>query len=246
MRAIATMLGALALLWLSLSSGATAQVHGAADEAEARRLYALGKVEYVQGRFVEASERFGRAYALSGAPDLLFNMAQAHRLSGAAHCPEALALYRSYLAALPAADNHREVEEFIAELEPCPAPPPAAATPGREALPEGTPPSRAEAQPAPRRDQVRHLGPIVLSTVGAVLLAAGGAVYARAAVEHAEAERECPCYPGTLDRWKRLTVFSYVALGTGGAVLASGVSWWVFASPDPQAPGAALGATVRF
>ena len=116
---------AVIALWLSLVSSALAQAsepRSVADEAEARRLYALGKVEYAQGRFGQAGELFAQAYALSGAPSLLFNMAQAERLSGAPHCSEALALYRSYLAALPAADNRREVQEFIAQLDPCPAP----------------------------------------------------------------------------------------------------------------------------
>jgi tetratricopeptide (TPR) repeat protein len=244
MRATSTLLAAIALLLLVIPASAAAQVPpGAADEAEARRLYALGKVEYAQGRFVEASELFGRAYALSGAPGLLFNMAQAHRLSGSAHCPEALSLYRSYLSALPAADNRREVEEFIAQLEPCPAAPAPVPAPA----PASKSPPHAEPLPAPpRSERAPRIAPIVLTTAGAVLLAAGGALYARVAVKHAEAERECPCYPGTLDRWKRLTVVSYVALGSGGALLASGVSWWLFAAPDPQAPGATLGATGRF
>src|SRR4051812_49283826 len=69
---------------------------------EAKRLYADGKVEFAQGRYEQAIALFERAYALSGATGLLFNLAQAHRLAGQDHCPQALALYKSYLAAQPA------------------------------------------------------------------------------------------------------------------------------------------------
>ena len=75
---------------------------------------------------------------------------------------------------------------------------------------------------------------------------AGGVLYARARERHDQAERECPCYPGTLDRWKRLTFVSYALLGVGGAAVAGGVSWWVFASPSTHGKQAMLGATLRF
>src|SRR5882672_12511397 len=94
----------------------------AEPSAEARRLYAEGKAEYAQGHYAEAVTLFQRSYALSESPALLFNMAQAHRLAGPDHCADAVALYKSYLAAEPAAENKKEVEERIQQLGDC-APP---------------------------------------------------------------------------------------------------------------------------
>ena len=122
----------------------------AEPDPEARRLYAQGKAEYAQGHYVEAIALFERSYALSESTALLFNMAQAHRLAGPAHCADALALYKSYVAAEPGAENRKEVEERIAELgecasqksveSPAPAPAPAPA------------PVKDDANAAPRRE----------------------------------------------------------------------------------------------
>ena len=254
LRAIAVLL--MGMVWLSAHGKVCAQpeppaeAQESAQAAEARRLYAEGKVRYAQGDFVEAIALFERSYALSEAPGLLFNMAQAHRLLGEAHCPEALALYRSYLAALPGAENRREVEERIDELERCTAPVPApeasTVSPPASAAPTPEEPPHALTLPAPREPRRVPWAPVLLAGAGAAALVAGGVLYARASERHDRAEQECPCYPGTLDRWKRLTTLSYVLLGTGGAALAGGVSWWMFATPAPHGKQAMLGATLRF
>jgi tetratricopeptide (TPR) repeat protein len=247
----------LALLWLPANGKAQAQAEPAAppiesaEASEARRLYAEGKVQYAQGNFVEAIALFERSYALSEAPGLLFNLAQAHRLLGDAHCAEALALYKSYLAALPAAENRREVEERIAQLHSCASRPQAdEATPAPAAAPAVAPtveePPRARALPPLRSERAVRLPPVLLASVGVASLVAGGVLFARAKQRHDEAERECPCYPGTLDRWKRLSAVSYALLGVGGASLAAGLSWWAFAGPSPRGTQAMLGASVRF
>jgi hypothetical protein len=98
---------------------ASATARSAEPKVEARRLYAEGKAEYAQGHYAEAIALFERSYALSESSALLFNMAQAHRLAGPAHCSDAVALYKSYLAAEPAVENRKEVEERIAELGDC-------------------------------------------------------------------------------------------------------------------------------
>jgi len=223
---------------VEVGTGATTEqeAQGETEEAaEARHLYAEGRGEYAQGRFAQAIVLFERAYALSEAPGLLFNMAQAHRLAGDSHCPQALALYKSYLAALPTAENRREVQERIEALSPCPeqpaplaaeAPPAVALAPTLDAraLAKPTPPS------LPARKRPR-LGPALLAGVGLALLVTGGVMYGKAYAKHREAERECPCYPGAYAKWERLTKLSYAALGVGAAGVAGGVSWWVLGSP---------------
>src|SRR6188768_4464339 len=99
----------------------SAPARAAEQGSEARRLYAEGKAQYAQGHYTDAIALFERSYALSESSALLFNMAQAHRLAGPAHCSDAVALYKSYLAAEPAVENRKEVEERIVELGDCSA-----------------------------------------------------------------------------------------------------------------------------
>lgn len=222
----------------------------AEPDPEARRLYAQGKAEYAQGHYVEAIALFERSYALSESTALLFNMAQAHRLAGPAHCADALALYKSYVAAEPGAENRNEVEERIAELgecasqksveSPAPVPAPAPAKDDVSAAPRGEP------RALPRSSS--STGPVLVAGTGAALLAAGGVLYARAWAKHREAEERCPCYPGTYSSWEVLTNVSYALLAVGGATLAGGVTWWFVGQPakDGQPSQALLGVSGRF
>lgn len=220
---------ALALASLSASSLAL----GAEPSAEARRLYAEGKAQYAQGHYAEAADLFGQSYALSESPALLFNMAQAHRLAGPEHCADAVTLYKSYLLALPEAENKNEVEERLQALSGC-APRAAAPTP---APAEAAKPAAAPAVPAPSGVPIQTgtafpTGPVVTTGAGAALLVAGGVLYLRAWEKHREAERVCPCYPGTYARWEVLTNVSYALLAVGGATLAGGVTWWALGEPS--------------
>jgi tetratricopeptide (TPR) repeat protein len=92
-----------------------------ADEApdkvqEARQHYERGMTHYQLGEFTAAVEEFKAAYALSQAPGLLFNLAQASRL--AKQYERAVYFYRTFLRVQPDAPNRADVEQRIAELEP--------------------------------------------------------------------------------------------------------------------------------
>lgn len=93
-------------------------VHAAeADQVrEARQHYDRGMAHYELGEFSAAVEQFKQAYALSQAPGLLFNLAQASRLGK--DYDQALHFYRTYLRVRPDAPNREDVEKRIAELEP--------------------------------------------------------------------------------------------------------------------------------
>jgi hypothetical protein len=214
---------------------------------EARRLYAEGKSKYAQAQYLEAVGLFERAYALTEAPALLFNMAQAHRLAGPGHCASALTLYKSYLGAEPEAENRKEVEERISELGDCSAdvrPAPAPAPTGTTPAPSPRP---AAPLPAVKSGSKLPTGPVLMTGAGAALLVAGGVLYLRAWDKHREAEGVCPCYPGTYSDWEMLTNVSYVLLSVGGATTLGGVSWWAFGSPSSsQQPRAMLGVSGSF
>src|SRR5215471_19233726 len=116
-----------------------------ADELEdARALYARGKAAYDAGDYQGALSQFSRAYALHPTPALLFNMAQASRLSGAGHCAEALELYERYLEQDPAPENPAEVRDRIAQMRAC------ASEESPPAVSPKAPEPRPTAPPAPK------------------------------------------------------------------------------------------------
>src|SRR5439155_25658622 len=80
---------------------------------EAKRITRQALVHYDLGEWDKAIAEFKRAYEISEAPTLLFNLAQAHRKKK--EYAEALKLYESYLRRLPGARNRALVERFQAE-----------------------------------------------------------------------------------------------------------------------------------
>jgi tetratricopeptide (TPR) repeat protein len=83
--------------------------------AEARALYDQGITHYNLGEFDLAIDKFKQAYALTNAPGLLFNIAQAYRLKG--DYEQALYFYKTYIRLQPEAANRADVEARIAEME---------------------------------------------------------------------------------------------------------------------------------
>jgi tetratricopeptide (TPR) repeat protein len=148
-----------------------------------------GRKLYQVGEYRAALEEFKRGYLLKDDPVFLFNMAQCHRQLGDTR--EALVFYRRYLAASPNAENRKQVEKSIGDLEraaaepavPPPPPPPvtgaAARTPSPTESttpatrpPEPVAPAFVAAAPAaapPERSSSRWW----LWTSGAVVLVAG-------------------------------------------------------------------------
>jgi tetratricopeptide (TPR) repeat protein len=115
---------------------AAAREQTAHPSPEARLHYERGIAHYNLGEFPAAIDELKQAYALSNAPGLLFNLAQAERLAG--QPDQALYFYRTYLRLEPDAPNRADVEHRIDEMEKAvaaraeappakaPAPPPSA------------------------------------------------------------------------------------------------------------------------
>jgi tetratricopeptide (TPR) repeat protein len=137
---------------------APAQPH----KAEARELYNKAMRHYELGEFDVAIDEFKRAYELSAAPGLLFNLGQVYRMKK--DYAQALHCYRTYLRLLPAANNRSIVESLIAEVQTLderqrashpspPEPPPALTTapttPSTLASPPPAPEPPASAPPPP-------------------------------------------------------------------------------------------------
>lgn len=87
-----------------------------AQKAQARQRYDAGVRKFDVGRFEDAAADFEAAYELSGAPEILFNMATAYR--AAKKYEKALLMYRAYLRRVPEAPQRAVVEARIAELAP--------------------------------------------------------------------------------------------------------------------------------
>lgn len=87
----------------------------------AETLYDQGQVAYDRASYVMAIEKWTQSYELSGAPGLLFNIAQAQRLNG--DCAHALSSYRRFVKIDPTSEQRALADDFIVELEPrCDAP----------------------------------------------------------------------------------------------------------------------------
>jgi tetratricopeptide (TPR) repeat protein len=108
------MIRALAILSV-VGLAATAAAQLPAPEGEAEALYRRGMTSYHVGDFDAAIAQWKRAYELTQAPGLLFNLGQAARLK---KDPErALFYYQTYLRLDPGAANRDDVEGFIAQSE---------------------------------------------------------------------------------------------------------------------------------
>lgn len=77
-------------------------------------LYKRGQRYFDVGEFGQAIEAFKRAYELSGAPELIFNLAQAHRLAG--DYQAAQREYATYLRLRPDSPYRKTVERLLSEL----------------------------------------------------------------------------------------------------------------------------------
>lgn len=86
-----------------------------AQRAEARLRYENGARKYDLAKYDEAAHDFEAAYQLSGAPEILYNIAQSLRLAG--NYERALLFYRNYLRRKEDAPNRSEVERRIDELQ---------------------------------------------------------------------------------------------------------------------------------
>jgi hypothetical protein len=83
----------------------------------AESLFAEGQTAYSRGDYATAIAKWQVSYEMSGETGLLFNIAQALRLSG--NCPGALATYKHFIVADTdlASEQHKLAEDFERELE---------------------------------------------------------------------------------------------------------------------------------
>ena len=187
------------------------------DAAAASELYASGAAHYQRGEYDEAIRDFGRAYQLSRAPDLLFNLAQAHRLKGSS-CRSARDYYRRYLELVPATPDRAEVEARIAEMDRCVQLEITAAAAAKERT------ARGREVIAPRRGP--SLLPWVVIGVGAALGVGGTVLSVSVDREYDRLSGSCDmaCDRGTVQALETRGWVGVGLLAGGGAAIAAGVA----------------------
>jgi tetratricopeptide (TPR) repeat protein len=128
----------------------------------ARELYQKATRHYELGEYNRAIDEYKRAYEISAAPALLFNLGQVYRLKK--DPVQALRFYGNYLRLNPNADNRADVEALMREMrediaaeekaraKPTPPPvvtPPVVTAPPVVTPPVVTPPTVVTATPRP-------------------------------------------------------------------------------------------------
>lgn len=88
----------------------------------AEDLYGEGQSAYDRGDYATAIAKWQRSYDMSRASGLLFNLAQAYRLSG--DCAHALTTYKHFIAIDSTSEQRPLADELVGELEPKCGPPP--------------------------------------------------------------------------------------------------------------------------
>lgn len=156
-------LGTAAIGW---PRDAGAEEVSAETKAQAGQAFARGMKQYQAKEYAKAITEFESGYKLIPQPVFLYNIAQAHRLSGESE--KALAMYRRYLRESPTAPNRAEVEDRISALEQQLGP----AYYSTLYVPPGSE-NMTEPAPAPlSRDSrgKKPIWPIVLGVVGGVVV----------------------------------------------------------------------------
>ena len=109
---LAAALGVLAVI---ISAPAQAMQLSPQQKADMKLHYDKATRAYDVGKYQEAIEQYQKAYEIGGDAAMIYNIAQAYRLSD--QLSEAIRFYRRYLQRSPSAPNREVVERRIAELE---------------------------------------------------------------------------------------------------------------------------------
>jgi len=225
-----------------------------ANASEAARLYDEGKRHFDIGEYTQAIASWKRSYLRSSAPLLLFNIAQAYRLSN--NCAQANRFYLNYRRAENHPKNEAELDKAMAKcagVEPATGdaatsgPPisPEAPTPGLTTAPPPTPSGQAASSPTsssaalattrtPDRGGGWRTAGLVTGGVSAGMLVASGvyAIMARQDSSTVSRARAGTPYTGDIastDRSGRTAASrAQILVGVGAVLAIAGGAAWYF------------------
>jgi tetratricopeptide (TPR) repeat protein len=222
--------GSIAVL-VALSAIAAAQPAVPPEaEAKARAEYEQGTTHFNLGEYAEAAAAFRRAYELSKAPGLLFNLGQAHRLAGGpGSCKAALLVYQSYVRLDPNGRFRATADKYIVAMEACAK----AEADSAAAAPPAAPPPKPEERivivekPVPSRGNGLRVAGWVSIAVGGVGLIAGATTGVLAIKKGNDLEGPCSqgCPPALHDdnnTYNALRTWTTVGFAVGGVGVVTG------------------------
>jgi tetratricopeptide (TPR) repeat protein len=221
----------------------------ALDQKEvSRKLYADGSALYDQADYASAIAAFEKAYAAYPAPAFLFNLAQAERQLGPAHCQAALDYYERYQQAPESAADREEVAVHVAEMRGCVN---AAAASAKERVVAPTaapPPPAARERPAATATWPIPPAAYVLGAVGVAGLATFGTLALLGRNQQSDLERSCSpaCSPSQVQPMKTKFLIADIGLAVG-AVSLGAAGYLVLSRPAvTRANGAQLSVVGNF
>lgn len=220
-------------------------------KAEAKTLYDEGLKHYNLAEYDSAIDKFKRAYAISSAVGLLFNIAQSYRLKK--DWEQASNFYLTYLRLKPDAPNRVDVEQRIAEMQKMieDAKAMEKRPPSGTVTPEGAPTQKQN--PAVNINVVQNDGGVSgqsLITAGYATAGAGAALVITGLVfgqMAKNAEKELNQLNTDMGTWtqdqqdlydagKRNNTIAIIAFVAGGAAVATGGTLWVLGSLKGKEP----------
>lgn len=192
------------------AAGAPPEAAAAADQDRARTLFENGKRLYNEGSYEAAIEAWQACYELSGRPELLYNLSNAHeRLGDTALALELLNRYRAQ--AVLTAEQHEQYARKASTLE-----------------------LRMREDEAVARRPRPPLGGIAGAVVGGLAIAGGAVLGSLAQDDRAEVRATCLDLPegllcpsaaeAPIRRAEQYGTASLVLLGAGGAAVLTGVT----------------------
>jgi tetratricopeptide (TPR) repeat protein len=215
--------------WAVLATALLVARPSAGDDDAAQRalrLFDESAVHYRAGRFERAIQLLEEAYALTGKPVLLFNLAKAYE--GKGDLAKAIGAYQRYLRDAERVPDRGAIEARVATLQ-------QQLEARRELLADVEAERRraaeAERQRAAEAARRRPPSPVpwVLAGAGAGGLAVAAALGAAASGKEDDAQAE-PVHidaAALLDEADTLALGANVALAVGGALVVGGVTWGI-------------------
>jgi tetratricopeptide (TPR) repeat protein len=236
------------VLLLVLSTAATASAQKS-DRPAATAALKRAKAHFDLQEYALAEQELKEAYRIDPKPEILYAIAQAQRLGGA--CDRAITTYKNFLRARPGPEQAKQAEDNIARCEadlkatppeqppPEPTSPPEPAEPASpvvEPVPAAPPPPEAPATGVPwTRNWIGHV-----LLVGGLGLAAGGTYLALDADRTIRDINGTPFYDafvarsGDFDAARTRRTIGFAAVGTGGALVLTGVVMYILRSPGER------------
>lgn len=229
--------------WIGLCVLHFGTVYAQSDEPplnkEAKRVFGVGAKAYAAGDYQAAVESFEKAYSLAPRTNILYNWAQAERLSG--DCASAIGLYERFLAAVgthkEALDNIQRCHETLSTSAPATAPVPVIA----ELPPPVAPPPPPEPNlPSTSSDlQVDLHAPRPWYTdVLAGVLSGGGVIsiglgayyflHSRQSIDERHSAATYEKFSSAQDTARRQRMLGIVGVGAGVPLLAAGIIRYSF------------------